>query len=497
VNRYYKIFGIGGIVLLVYLLSPIFSEQGEANARKYCGGCHLFPEPNLLDKKTWAESVLPNMGSRLGVVTEGYDPYEFLDSVDLDFVKSQKIYPEQALISKRVWRSILKYYERLAPDHLEIEEGLMDNTSRAPFTSQLLNIGDQQIPRVSLLEYAQESGSIFIGDNNSLYEISKRLQVINSWNINSPASDMARLEGNDYLMLVGSIKPTDQKQGVFFPLKVQNQSTALDLVLDSLARPVNFAFGDLNSDGQNDLVVCSFGNITGSLSWYENSGKEHVLVNLPGARKVELVDLDTDGDLDIISLMSQAWESIDVFLNDGAGKFKRQKLLSFQPLHGTSYFELADFNGDGHRDLLVTNGDNWDYSDVLKPYHGVRVFLNDGKMNFQEEFFFQMPGCSKAIARDFDNDGDLDIVACAFFSARDKSTNSLIYLEGSGALTFEAKQMMDENLGEWLTMEVVDINEDNKLDILLGSYYHNFQEFQKALLSGSGVFPQVMILKHD
>jgi hypothetical protein len=32
-----------------------------------CGSCHVFVEPGLLDKTTWARSVLPGMGTRLGI----------------------------------------------------------------------------------------------------------------------------------------------------------------------------------------------------------------------------------------------------------------------------------------------------------------------------------------------------------------------------------------------------------------------------------------------
>ena len=33
-------------------------------AKKYCGSsCHRFPRPDLLDKNTWNETLLPNMGS--------------------------------------------------------------------------------------------------------------------------------------------------------------------------------------------------------------------------------------------------------------------------------------------------------------------------------------------------------------------------------------------------------------------------------------------------
>ena len=35
-------------------------QQGEELARKYCAGCHAFPDPSLLSKKVWGD-VLPKM----------------------------------------------------------------------------------------------------------------------------------------------------------------------------------------------------------------------------------------------------------------------------------------------------------------------------------------------------------------------------------------------------------------------------------------------------
>lgn len=50
---------------------------------------------------------------------------------------------------------------------------------------------------------------------------------------------------------------------------------------------------------------------------------------------------------------------------------------------------MHDFNGDGKLDIVYVNGDNFDYSRVLKPYHGIRILENDGKNNFHERYFFR------------------------------------------------------------------------------------------------------------
>ncbi|MBL0102165.1 MAG: hypothetical protein IPP49_20775 [Saprospiraceae bacterium] len=51
----------GGKQLLTTQVADTTS-LGRTLALKYCEGCHLFTEPYLLDKSTWVENVLPNMG---------------------------------------------------------------------------------------------------------------------------------------------------------------------------------------------------------------------------------------------------------------------------------------------------------------------------------------------------------------------------------------------------------------------------------------------------
>jgi len=132
--------------------------------------------------------------------------------------------------------------------------------------------------------------------------------------------------------------------------------------------------------------------MTGSLSWYENKGnrswQRHVLRALPGAIKVYIRDENHDGLPDIWALFAQGEEGIFLYTNKGNGQFDEEQVLRFPPSYGSTSFQLVDMNKDGFEDILYTCGDNGDYSPVLKPYHGVYVFLNDGHNHFKQNFFF-------------------------------------------------------------------------------------------------------------
>src|SRR5690606_10825890 len=147
----------------------------------------------------------------------------------------------------------------------------------------------------------------------------------------------------------------------------------------------------------------------------EGNFRKHILRPLPGAIRTELRDINNDGLTDIIAMMAQGDEGIFLYKNQGGGKFLEERLLHFPPTYGSIYFEMVDMNGDGYADILATNGDNGDYPPILKAYHGIRVYLNTKQNKFEEAFFLPMNGAGKAMAVDFDKDGDLDIASISFF----------------------------------------------------------------------------------
>jgi hypothetical protein len=238
---------------------------------------------------------------------------------------------------------------------------------------------------------------------------------------------------------MGIMDPNDQKKGRLEKLSGYEKIK----LIDSLKRPVFVSQNDLNNDGLDDYVICEFGNYTGALSVFENLGSNNfnkiTISYLPGARKVIVKDVDQDNLLDIIALFTQGDEQIIQFSNSGNFNFKVTSLLRFPPVYGSSYFELADFNGDGKDDILYSNGDNADYSSILKPYHGLRIYLNKGYNQYEEDYFFPFNGASQTIARDFDSDGDLDIAAISFFPDLKKTPEQgFIYLENqNNGLTFK------------------------------------------------------------
>ena len=148
-------------------------------------------------------------------------------------------------------------------------------------------------------------------------------------------------------------------------------------------------------------------------------------------------------------------------------EFEIRQLLTFPSYFGSSFMDLKDIDNDNDLDLVCTNGDNADLSIVAKPYHGLRIYLNDGKLNFTEKYFYPLNGASKVCSEDFDNDGDIDMAAISFFPYSDES---FLYFQNLGNLAFKISTMKEISNEKWLTMDAADFDSDGDKDIVLGSF---------------------------
>jgi hypothetical protein len=367
-------------------------------AHLYCAACHAFPEPRLLDRTTWLDGVLPQMGMRLGVIGK---------SLSAEMSQNPKMAVLKSSVSERDWENIVGYYRDHAPDSLpsqvlpaqpEVDPAFFKT---GPFAPQL-----QSSAIITLLKVDTTHERIFVGEagTNKLRVFDFHRRLIASNTLPSPPTDVIA-DGEHVLVLEsGILDPNDQPKGslVQFEFAGGDSLRFSKVLIDSLIRPVSAQAFDFERNGVKEFVICEFGNNSGRLALYKYDGSRYqrqVLDPSPGAIHFEIRDMTGDGAPDIVALFAQGDERIILFENDGKGHFggRKRVLARFPPVYGSMYFSLHDFTGDGKLDILYVNGDNYDYSRILKPYHGIRILANDGQNNFHERYFFPIYGAARAI----------------------------------------------------------------------------------------------------
>ncbi len=451
-------------------------RSGEEIAKKYCTSCHLFPKPDLLDKQTWKDGVLPIMGEKLGI---SYYDGKYATAFEKDAGKQR----EESAIGFANWMKLINYYTSNAPAKLPPQNRGPVNKYSYRFSVMVPTLAHEK-PSCTYIKIDPGNEVIYLGSANdssfSVYD--KRLELIVKQRLGKTP---VHLDFNENLSLpgdrsgvltnIGSFYPNHYKTGTIQPFYIYNNRT-LELktsISEFLPRPVQTISIPVNEHFK-DYLICGFGHETGGLYYLHKSSdttiyEKEILSEIPGAVCAYIEDYNKDNLPDLMVLFAQGNEGIFLFTNNGKGGFNSREILRFPPVYGSTYFEMQDMNSDGLKDIIYTCGDNYDYSRVLKNYHGVYIFLNKGDNRFSQEYFFPVNGCYKAIGRDFDKDGDVDIAAISFFPDSLQLQESFVYLENKGTLKFSPTTIPQFGRSRWITMDAGDIDADGDDDIVIGN----------------------------
>jgi hypothetical protein len=464
---------------------PASGLSGKELSMAHCSRCHALVSPELLPKTSWKD-VLPAMGHRMGIYSGGFRPDSLFDAgLSGSIVRDANIFPERPVLAKADWAKIEQYYLENAPD-----------TVLPPLRKSKIRIGLKHFKYkeasfahrpalTTMVKILPNNRGIVFSDGknrrNVLTFLNPDLQENYSIPLEATPIQFYEKSNETYLTTAGNgVFPTDARDGAMQRLVKNGSKPGYKpggIAIPNLRRPVFMAYGDLNKDGFEDVVACEFGNQTGQLAWYANNGRggydKRILREKPGAITAIIKDANHDGLMDIYVLMAQGDEGVFLYENQGSGTFQEKRLLSFLPLNGSQHIELADFNKDGFDDIVYVCGDNADKTPILKNYHGIYIFLNDGKSNFKQSYFYQLNGAYKAMVRDYDLDGDLDIAAISFFPDYLRyPEESFIYLKNKGNLKFDDYSFPQASKGRWVVMDAGDMDADGDIDLVLGSFVY-------------------------
>ncbi len=277
---------------------------------------------------------------------------------------------------------------------------------------------------------------------------------------------------------MGMIFPNNDKIGSVVVLEnIGGNKFRNRVIVKNIARVTDVRYGDFDSDGDIDLVAGQFGYDDGEIRWLENLGdrnfKSHIILHLSGTINTLVKDIDKDGDLDIIALVSQEWEEIYVLENNGKGEFGSKLIYgSTNEDFGSSGIYLSDLDKDGDTDILYTNGDAFDYIPPSpRPWHGVQWLENQGDLKFEYHLIGKFNGAFSGRPADIDNDGDLDIFVVSTFNKwDDPSAQSFIWYENDGKMNFKRYNIASKPT-HLLIVELADMNGDGKPDAVTGGMH--------------------------
>lgn len=276
--------------------------------------------------------------------------------------------------------------------------------------------------------------------------------------------------------------------GVLFPNNAKIGSVVLlehdgrgrftpHVVLSSVARVADVRSGDLDGDGDIDLSAAHFGYDQGETRWLEQVGpwqyESHVLQELSGPINAEIADVDGDRDLDIVTLVSQEWEEIHLFTNDGRGRFTPSRIFgASNEDFGSSWISLADLDRDGDSDVVYSNGDAFDYATATgRSWNGVQWLENVGGGRFTYHRIADLAGASSPQAADLDGDGDLDLaVVSAYNNWTDPAAQSLVWFENDGQQQFTLHDLSNTPT-HLVTLAVGDLDGDGRADLATGGIH--------------------------
>ena len=458
--------------------SAVDIEGLRPQINAFCGDCHATPDPKTFPRNAWFKEV-----------EQGYNFYYKSKRKDLKM-------PAQA--------DVVAWYRAQADEQLlmPIEENATAKTTVAFRRDQLSLPASVSFPAVShvyspAVDSTEGTAPTFFLDMyhgqvcRLVFEQNKLdvLEMLPAKTVAHPAhierTDLNSDGEPDYVFAeLGSYPPQDHSAGKVLWFDPKSKRT--ESLLSNVGRVADVRPVDVDADGDLDLIVAEFGWLeTGSILLLRQTSsvdgvpkfEPEQIDDRHGTIHVPVVDLNRDGHPDFVALISQEHERIEGFINDGQGKFTKQVIFNTDnPSYGSSGIELIDLDGDGDLDVLYTNGDTLD-GHYLKPYHGIQWLENLGDVKFEHRVIKTMAGVYRAVAADFDNDGDLDIVAGAHISSAllqtfsaDVRFDSLIWLEQTKRGEFARHPIAQVRQFGYYALNVNDLDGDGDLDIIAGNH---------------------------
>ena len=217
---------------------------------------------------------------------------------------------------------------------------------------------------------------------------------------------------------------------------------------------------DLDGDGDLDVLTYRSEDEIARILWYENKSgvfeNEHVITDNAGMlASIHAADLDSDGDMDILTA---SWyeEEIAWYENtSGSGEFGESQAISVDL--EASFAFAADLDGD--RDMDVVSVSEQRSNQIISWHENSNGRFSTARV------IAVTTNLRRAAAVDIDNDGDLDIVST--------SQRGVAWSENEdGGGSFGSQKIVTESpqARGAIAVHAADLDGDGDLDVLSGEY---------------------------
>ncbi|MEE2643189.1 MAG: VCBS repeat-containing protein [Planctomycetota bacterium] len=454
-----------------HYLTRSVSEASKQKIEKFCADCHDLPRSSSFPVDAWKHEVERGF--------EFYDRSGRTDLELPNLYDTIAYFTQQAPSSEEFTAGVRKIpAKRQLPSAFQRLEFDDDGQTRWIANVEFYPLAQNQSGQAGWVACDMKNGSVSLYplENPSQVRLLAKAQAP----VNSTISDLDQDGHVDILVSdIGDYRASDSQKGKIIWLRSSGTGFEVSELAAGLGRVCQTSVQDFDQDGDNDILVAEFGYFTsGSIYLLLNDGKGFSPGNFirreidprHGTVRVQPFDFDGDGDLDFAAAIAQEYETVEIFVNDGKANFQSREVFSAGfPSYGSSGIELVDLDQDGDGDILYSNGDTFD-SLVPKDYHSIQWLENLGNLQFRHHHIASMPGVHCSRAADFDGDGDLDIVSVAFMTEKMEGIefDSMVYLQNNGNQQFE-KLWLEKDTLFYPNVLVGDFNADGQADFATGT----------------------------